>query len=867
MSDLSLIALSARTAALLLAPEGARYRLPRAVDWTLAPKGGDTVASGRAQLAPLFVEGLDPGRDYVLTCDLGSLAFTTPPCAGLIEASDFGARPDSADNTAALARAIAAVPAGGCLRLDPGRYLTGPVFLKSDMTLWLPEGAEIAAHGDRTGWPVLPAHDDTGRVIGTWEGVPEPSFAAPVTALGCTGLTITGRGVIDGGGDRGDWWSWPKETRDGARRPRTLYLAHCSGAVLSGFTVRNSPSWTVHPYRCDDLTAVALTIRNPPDSPNTDGFNPESCLRARLIGLDISVGDDCVAVKAGKRLAGQAAHLAPTRDLQISHCHMARGHGAVVMGSEMSGDITDVRIANCLFDGTDRGLRLKTRRGRGGRLARITMENVDMRGVPTPLAVNALYFCDPDGRSAAVQDRAPAPVDATTPEISGITLRRVTATGVAQAAAAVLGLPEAPARGIAIEDMRVSYDPAAREDVPLMALNVVPVRHGGILADFAEVTGTLRVQADDKEQTDMLTGFFDAYAAGHAPYKGGAWCYEDGCIYRGLECLHRATGEARWLDHLTRLVSAQVGAGPSLAGYDPNEYNIDNILSGRALLYLHEVTGEGRWLDTAGLLIDQLATHPRTHSGVYWHKLRYPWQVWLDGLYMGAPFQVGYGLRTGRADLVEDALRQVATALDMMHVPETGLYAHAVDEARKQPWADPETGQSPAHWARALGWLAMALVDLAELVGPAGFVPLKGRTKQLLKAIAALRRPDGLWLQVIDRPDLDGNYPESSASAMFVYALLKGRTLGLWSGEAEGLHTQLAAGVVRDSPGGGQAMVEICEVAGLGAFQGRYRDGSAEYYLSEARVSDDAKGVGPLMMSFAAHQEAGRRPREAVAGE
>lgn len=351
----------------------------------------------------------------------------------------------------------------------------------------------------------------------------------------------------------------------------------------------------------------------------------------------------------------------------------------------------------------------------------------------------------------------------------------------------------------------------------------------------------------------MVMRFFDRYARDHRPYKGGAWCYEDGLLYRGLELLHRASDEPRWLAHLQRLAGAQLQPGPALAGFDPGEYNIDNIMSGRALLYLHKVTGDPRWLDAAALLAGQLASHPRTKSGVYWHKLRYPWQVWLDGLYMGAPFQIGYGQRIGDTALVADALAQLSTALEMTFEPHTGLYAHAADEARSQPWANPETGRSPpAHWARALGWLAMALIDVADLVGPARFAPLEDRTRALLTRIAALRQPDGMWLQVIDQPDLSGNYTESSASAMFVYALLRGAALGLWDGQTAGMTETLLGRTLRPAPdGSGQQMVGICHVAGLGAYQGRFRDGTAGYYLSEPRCADDPKGVGPLMMAVA----------------
>jgi unsaturated rhamnogalacturonyl hydrolase len=350
----------------------------------------------------------------------------------------------------------------------------------------------------------------------------------------------------------------------------------------------------------------------------------------------------------------------------------------------------------------------------------------------------------------------------------------------------------------------------------------------------------------------MLTSFFDSYLSTYAPYKGGAWCYEDGCIYRGLECLHRATGEERWRAHLERFITQQLLDGPSLKGYDPNDYNIDDILSGRALLYLHALTGHDKYLQAASLLVDQLNHHPRTRSHVYWHKLRYPWQVWLDGIYMAAPFQIEYGLRVQDHELVNDSLLQVAMALEMTHVSETGLYAHAVDEARRQPWAHPETGHNSAHWARALGWLSMALVDIAALVSPETFRPLEDRLCPLLEKIASLRCKDGLWMQVIDQPNLPGNYPESSASAMFVYSLIRGQQLSLFGGKTDHLLSELTASAISGDAASNWHMTKVCRVAGLGTFEGRFRDGTAGYYTSETQVNDDAKGVGPLMMACAA---------------
>lgn len=486
MPVLSVIAVTSRTAVVMICPETARFHLSAPVSWSL--NGAEQ--TGEAACVPLFLEGLTPDTAHTVEAAGTRVDFRTAPCAGLVNAADFGVTQTSADNARAFAAAIAAVQKGGTLLVPPGRFVSSPIFLKSDMTLKLPRGAEIAAPGERAGWPILPENDESGRVIGTWEGLPAASFAAPLTAIGCERLTITGGGTLDGGGDRGDWWTWPKETREGARRPRTLFLAHCRDVTLSGLTVRNSPSWTVHPFHCHDFLAAALKIENPPDSPNTDGFDPESCTGVQVRGLHISVGDDCIAVKAGKRGTGtdrRVAHLAPTRDLTIANCLMRDGHGAVVMGSEMSGDITDVEIARCEFQGTDRGLRIKTRRGRGGTVARIAMRDVTMDGVGTALAANAFYFCDADGKSATVQSRDPVEVDETTPRISDITVENVTLTGVRHAVAAFLGLPEAPLTGIRLSGVRIGYDATATPGETLMACHLPPVRHGGILHRFAEV--------------------------------------------------------------------------------------------------------------------------------------------------------------------------------------------------------------------------------------------------------------------------------------------------------------------------------------------------------------------------------------------
>ncbi len=357
---------------------------------------------------------------------------------------------------------------------------------------------------------------------------------------------------------------------------------------------------------------------------------------------------------------------------------------------------------------------------------------------------------------------------------------------------------------------------------------------------------------------DPIT-YFDQYARRYTPYKGGSWCYEDGCIYRGLRLLFEATGEDRWTAHLHRLVDRQVASDGKLLGYDPAEYNIDHILAGRVLFPLAAETGDGRYKTAADQLASQLETHPRILAGNYWHKQRYPHQVWLDGLYMGLPFQIEYALATGNSALIVDALRQFETALARTATAK-GLYVHGYDDSRKQSWADPITGKSSTVWARAVGWLAMALIDtLALLPNDKATDALRLNTNRLLEEVMARQTPSGFWLQVLDEPDLAGNYEESSASAMFAYALLRYARLGLSQADRaavagrRALEALISGRLVADDQGITR-LTTIVGVAGLGGFEGNYRDGSPGYYLSEQVVADDAKGVGPLMMAFAEDQ-------------
>ncbi len=346
----------------------------------------------------------------------------------------------------------------------------------------------------------------------------------------------------------------------------------------------------------------------------------------------------------------------------------------------------------------------------------------------------------------------------------------------------------------------------------------------------------------------LARSILEGYAAG-----GAAWHYENGLVLGAL----RAAGAA-WLDpdlesEAARLSGSLVGADGSIAGYREAEYNLDQVNPGKNLFDLPDP--DGRYRKAIDSLAAQLERQPRTASGGYWHKLIYPNQIWLDGLYMAQPFRARYAAERGRSADFDDIARQFLLIESKARDARTGLLRHAWDESRKQLWADPETGLSPNVWGRAMGWFAMALVDCLDWFPPGhpGRLSLAAILGRLAAAAAAFRDGEtGLWYQVLDQGDRGGNFLETSVSAMFAYALSKGIRLGLLP-EAdygrvadEALESATARFLSVDAAG--RARLEgTCAVAGLGGTP--YRDGSYGYYVSEPRKTDDYKGAGPFILA------------------
>lgn len=333
------------------------------------------------------------------------------------------------------------------------------------------------------------------------------------------------------------------------------------------------------------------------------------------------------------------------------------------------------------------------------------------------------------------------------------------------------------------------------------------------------------------------------------------WNYENGLILRAiLEASSRHLGHRH--DRLARnLIDVLVAPDGTIKGYKRDEYNLDQINAGKVVFDLWATSGEPRYERALGTLMSQLALHPRTKSGSFWHKKIYPYQVWLDGLYMFGPLYARYAREFAWPELFDDLRSQFANAENAMRDRVSGLYFHAWDESRDQRWADPATGHSPHVWGRAVGWLSMALIDTLDYL-PADHscaVKLSSMFRDLIGAVSTAQDASGLWFQVMDLPEEAGNYREESASAMFAYALFKGMRTGLLDRDDFGAIADRALrGIVSrfisKDEAGALHVHGICKVAGLGGEP--YRDGSFAYYIGEPVVSDDYKGMGPFILAL-----------------
>ncbi|WP_346238633.1 glycoside hydrolase family 28 protein [Niabella insulamsoli] len=398
-----------------------------------------------------------------LICFLTFFSFLTAKSQQYFDVTKFGAKRDSsAKATSAIKKAIdAAVKVGGgTIYFPAGKYLTGPIHLKSNITIFIDAGAELHFSDD--------FDDYLPMVESRYEGVDVASFSPLFYAYKAENIAIIGRGLIDGHGEK--WWhfvegykegqprsKWqqifdqhnkdillpddPRQMKRGFLRPPLIQPMYCKNVLIQGVTIKNSPFWTVNPEFCDNVTVHAVTIINPQRlAPNTDGINPESCSNVRISDCFISVGDDCITIKSGKDLPGRTK-AKPAENYTITNCTMLSGHGGVVIGSEMSGDVKKITISNCVFDGTDRGIRLKTVRGRGGVVEDIRVDNIVMKNIRDQAIVMDMEYAKSN----------PEPVSERTPQFRNIRLSNITA--YTNEAMYINGIEEMPVSEISLHDV------------------------------------------------------------------------------------------------------------------------------------------------------------------------------------------------------------------------------------------------------------------------------------------------------------------------------------------------------------------------------------------------------------------------------
>jgi polygalacturonase len=353
---------------------------------------------------------------------------------------------------------------GGTLFFPAGTFLTGPIIMKSNITLYLDAGSTIKFSDDFDEY--LP------MVQSRWEDVRVKNFKSQIYAYQCENISIRGRGHLEGQGKK--WWDFmtnvnarklvdskwqeifKKENADllakneyirsknNFLRPPMVTTYECKNVLIEGVSFSNPPFWTIMPAFTDNITITGITIENPSTSPNTDGIDPSSCRNVHISDCHISVGDDCIVIKSGRDEDGRQA-ARPTEDITITNCTMLKGHGGVVIGSEMSGGVKRVAISNCVFEGTDRGIRIKTMRGRGGVVEDILISNIVMYNMVNEGILITLRY----------QSTQPEPLSERTPAVNNIHLSGIIIRS-AQRPVAIYGLEEMDVSQISFSDMQIS---------------------------------------------------------------------------------------------------------------------------------------------------------------------------------------------------------------------------------------------------------------------------------------------------------------------------------------------------------------------------------------------------------------------------
>jgi polygalacturonase/rhamnogalacturonyl hydrolase YesR len=811
----------------------------------------------------------------------------------------------AAKNQKAIQKAIdkCSKKGGGRVVIPAGqKFLTAAIQLKSGVNLEVQEGAVLEFAFEPELYPIVPTR---------WEGLDCWNLSPLIYAYQARDIAITGKGIIDGGGSNDTWWPWCgskkfgmkeggiaqnmgararllKQAEDGVDmdqrrfgptdglRPQMINFNQCEGILIEDVTLLRSPFWVIHPLLSKDITVRGVHINN--DGPNGDGCDPESCDRVLIENCFFNTGDDCIAIKSGRnndgRQGGQGRFAGtPSKNIIIRNSKFNNGHGGVVIGSEISGGCQNVYAENCEMDSPslDRVLRIKTNSCRGG-----IIENINMRNITVGQCGEAVLKINTDYEPREICCRGFYPT------VRNVTMENVTCKK-SKYGVMIVGY-EDPKLAYTVNNITV-------RNCQFDGVYNKPINQKGLAQDVKYenlmINGSLVLQEMPyKHYSEWLT--YSEMKRVPQSYmldfsKKPKWSYVMGIELEGMLDTYLRYGGQDIYNYCKMYTDKMIDEKGNITGYNMLDYNLDNIRTGHFVTRMYQNWPEAKNLLAMQTMMKQLNDQPRTIADkVFWHKAIYAYQVWLDGIFMGLPFRTLTAPITTSAKnkkkgavtkIYDDAVNQLKITYQRTLDPKTGLNRHAYDETRKAFWSDNETGLSQHCWGRAQGWYSMALIEVLDAL-PEDYARRSEVIDLLQKDLDAILKwqdkKTGLWYQVMDSPEREGNYLESTCSSMFTYVLLKAYRKG-YVGEKyrdAGIraYKSMIEKFIQIHADKTISLTQCCEVAGLGPAvtpevesamkrinpkgsvkENRRRDGSYAYYLSEPIRSNDAKGVGPFI--------------------
>ena len=812
----------------------------------------------------------------------------------------YGAKTDAtaAKNQKAIQKAIdlCSKKGGGRVIVPAGqKFLTGAIQLKSGVNLVVEEGAILEFVFEPELYPIVET---------SWEGLECFNLSPCVYAFKAKDIAITGKGTIDGGGSNDTWWPWNGNPRFGWKegmisqragsrarllkngedgipmydekgqrtperifgpkdglRPQLVNFNKCEGILLEDITLLRSPFWVIHPLHSTDITVRRVKMIN--DGPNGDGCDPECCDRVLIEDCFFNTGDDCIAIKSGRNRDGRERNM-PSKNIIVRRCEMKNGHGGVVIGSEISGGCQNVFAHDCVMDSPEleRVLRIKTNSCRGG-----IIENINMKDIKVGVCKESVLKINLDYEHNEICCRGNYPT------VRNVYMENVTSEK-SKYGVQIIGLDEDTyVHDILVRNCRFNgvqdgnFSSGKTRNVKFdnlfingsLALTEMPYKHYSEWLTYSEMKRVPKSYLLDFSTKPK-------------------WSYVMGIELEGMLDTYLKYGGDDILRYCQEYTDTMINANGDIRGYDILDYNLDNIRTGHFVTRMYEKWPEAKNLKAIQTMMKQLQKQPRTIADkVFWHKAIYAYQVWLDGIFMGLPFRCLTASQLYKPKdalkIYDDAVNQLKITYERTLDPKTGLNRHAYDETRKTFWADKETGLSQHCWGRAQGWYTMALIEVLDAL-PEDYARRNEVIELLVKDFDAILKwqdqKSGVWYQVMDSPEREGNYLESTCSSMFTYALLKAYRKGYVGTKYRDAGIKAYKGIInnfiRVNADKTISLTNCCSVAGLGPAatpeveaamkkvnpkgsvkENRRRDGGYEYYLSESIRDNDAKGVGPFI--------------------